>query len=65
MKGTDLERARTISGAVNYMIAPAKGREKEDFLKEALMLRQSLSLCASLVDEDLRFGRHSLSLFAL
>lgn len=53
--GTDLERARTISGAVNFIIAPDKAKEKEEFGKEALMLHQALSLCSSLVETELRF----------
>lgn len=52
--GTDLERSRAISGAVNFIVAVDKRSEKERFLKEALMLRQSLSLCSSLVKEQLR-----------
>lgn len=52
--GSDLDRAKTISGAVNFIIAPAREIDKEEFLKEALMLHQSLSLCSSLVDEQLR-----------
>ena len=54
--GTDLERAKTISGAVNYIIAPDMTDVQEDFLKEALLLHQALSLCSSLVDEDKRFA---------
>ncbi len=53
--GTDLERARTISGAVNFIVDREKEEEKDTFVKEALMLHQSLSLCSSLVPEDLRF----------
>lgn len=53
--GTDLERAKTISGAVNFIIAKDKEKEKEAFIKEALMLHQALSLCSSLVDEEMRF----------
>lgn len=53
--GTDLERAKTISGAVNYIIAREKEQEKETFVKEALMLHQALSLCSSLVCETDRF----------
>lgn len=52
--GTDLERSRTISGAVNFIVDINKEREREDFLKESLLLRQSLSLCSSLVKKDLR-----------
>lgn len=54
MRGSDLERAKTISGAVNFIISPSKTEDKEDFVREALMLRQSLSLCSSLVEESLR-----------
>ena len=53
--GTDLERAKTISGAVNFIIGREKADEKDSFVKEALMLHQALSLCSSLVDEDSRF----------
>ena len=52
--GTDLERSKTISGAVNFIIAVNKEREKEDFLKESLLLHQALSLCSSITDESLR-----------
>lgn len=53
--GTDLERAKTISGAVNFIMGREKVDEKDSFVKEALMLYQALSLCSSLVDEDSRF----------
>ncbi len=52
--GTDLERSKTISGAVNFIVSVDKEKEREEFLKEALMLRQALSLCSSLVEESLR-----------
>lgn len=55
ISGTDLERARTITGAVNFIVAREKEEEKDTFLKESLMLHQALSLCSSLVSEDLRF----------
>ena len=54
LDGTDLERSKAISGAVNFIVALDKEREREDFLKEALMLKQSLSLCSSLVEESMR-----------
>lgn len=53
--GTNLERAKTISGAVNFIIDREKVTEKDSFVKEALMLHQALSLCSSLVDEGSRF----------
>ncbi len=52
---TDLERAKTISGAVNFIMGREKVDDKDSFVKEALMLHQALSLCSSLVDEDSRF----------
>ncbi len=55
MTGSDLERAKTISGAVNFIIGREKVEDKDSFVKEALMLHQALSLCSSLVDEDMRF----------
>ena len=49
--GSDLDRAKTISGAVNFIIAPNMQDRKESFPKEALLLHQALSLCSSIVDE--------------
>ena len=54
MSGSDLERARMITGAVNFIIAPERTWEKESFIKESLILRQALSLCASLAQEKER-----------
>lgn len=55
MNGTDLERAKTISGAVNFIIDRENIDDKDSFVKEALMLHQALSLCSSLVNEHDRF----------
>ena len=55
INGSDLERAKLITGAVNFMMARDKDKEKEIFIKEALLLRQALSLCSSMVEEILRF----------
>ena len=49
--GTNLERSKTISGAVNFIIGRETVDDKDSFVKEALMLHQALSLCSSLVDE--------------
>lgn len=54
MSGTNLERSKTISGAVNFIVAVDKQSERESFIKEALLLRQALSLCSSLAEEKLR-----------
>lgn len=53
--GSDLERAKSISGAVNFIVARGKNEDRDAFLKEALMLHQALSLCSSLVNEEARF----------
>lgn len=53
--GTDLERAKCISGAVNYIIDRSREDDRDAFVKESLMLHQALSLCSSLVEEDMRF----------
>lgn len=53
-KGTNLERAKLISGAVNFIIAREKEHQKDTFIKEALLLHQALSLCSSLIAEELR-----------
>ena len=55
MTGTDLERAKCISGAVNFIVDVKKDVQKEAFLKESYLLKQALSLCSSLVGEDERF----------
>ena len=52
--GTNLERAKTISGGVNFIIEPSKQEDKDIFIKEAYDLKQALSLCSSLVEEHLR-----------
>lgn len=52
MMGSNLKRAELISGAVNFIIGTDK--KKEQFLKQALMLHQSLSLCSSIVKEEKR-----------
>ena len=53
--GSDLQRAKVLSGAVNFIVGRDKMEEKEAFLKEALLLKQALSLCSSLVSADQRF----------
>lgn len=52
--GTDLERSKAITGAVNFIMALDKEDKKIDFIKESLLLKQALSLCSSLVERDLR-----------
>jgi type I restriction enzyme R subunit len=51
---TDLVRAKTISGGVNFLSALAQEKQKESFIKEAMLLRQALSLCRSLISAKQR-----------
>ncbi len=61
MTGTDLECAKVIIGAVNYVAAPSKYVSSDDkdaflkvYLKETLLLHQALSLCSALTTEKER-----------
>ncbi len=53
--GSDLQRAKTITGAVNFIVDREKDKEKDAFIKEALLLHQALSLCSSIAPETERF----------
>lgn len=53
--GAELQRAKVISGAVNFIIDPVREEDKDIFVKEALLMHQALSLCSSIVDEEKRF----------
>ncbi len=53
--GTDADRAEIIKGAVNHMLAPAMEEKCESFLKEALLLKNAVSLCRSLLNEEQRY----------
>ena len=53
--GSDLKRAKTITGAVNFIVAREKNKAKDTFIKEALLLHQALSLCSSIAPEAERF----------
>ncbi len=55
LTGADFERSKTISGAVNFILGREKSKDKDSFVKEALMLHQALSLCSSLANEEERF----------
>lgn len=54
MDGTNLERSKTISGGVNFIVAVDKIDDRDIFLKESMMLKQALSLCSSLAERELR-----------
>ena len=53
--GTDADRAEIIKGAVNYMLAPHMDEQCTSFLKESLLLKNAVSLCRSLLNEEQRF----------
>lgn len=53
--GSPAERAQLIKGAVNFMIAPAKADACKDFVKNASLLSQAVTLCRSLLVEEERF----------
>lgn len=53
--GSPAERAQLIKGAVNFMIAPEKAEACRDFVKNASLLRQAVTLCRSLLVEEERF----------
>ena len=63
INGTDLERSKAITGAVNFIVAPDEETKREGFIREALLLRQALSLCASLVERNLRIEAAFLNRF--
>lgn len=54
VNGTNLERSKAVSGAVNFILDATKEKELKNFVKEALLLHQALSLCSSIVERDLR-----------
>lgn len=53
--GSDLDRAKLISGGVNFLSSPQKDESKKAFIKESLLLRHALSLCRSMVHQEHRF----------
>lgn len=62
LSGSDLDKANAICGGVNHLLAKTTEeqnltqdeRTQNVYIKEALLLRQALSLCASMVDEQTR-----------
>jgi len=63
LSGSDLEKAQAITGGVNFILGksvaehdlPKNERTQNVYIKEALLLRQALSLCGSLVNESARY----------
>ena len=52
--GNELTAGRTIMGAVNFLLDRSREKDKESYIKEALLLKQSLSLCSSIAEEHER-----------
>ena len=52
---SDLKRAKTITGGVNFISGVGREKQREAFIKEAMLLRQALSLCRSLLNAEQRF----------
>ena len=61
--GSDLDKAKVITGGVNFILGksvaehdlPDNEKTQNIYIKEALLLKQALSLCSSMVDEKTRF----------
>jgi type I restriction enzyme R subunit len=53
--GTDLQRAKLISGGVNFLSHPSKEETKKAYIKESLLLRHAMSLCQSMLNQNQRF----------
>ena len=51
---SNLARAKAISGGVNFLSGVEKEKQRQAFIKEAMLLRQALSLCRSLLNAEQR-----------
>ncbi len=52
---SDLKRAEIIKGATNFMLAVDMNEKKNEYMKHATLLHQSITLCRSLLNEDQRW----------
>ena len=52
---SETERALIIKGGVNFLLDPAKEEDLKNFLKEAGLLKNAVSLCRSLLKEEERY----------
>lgn len=53
--GSQLEKANIIKGAVNFLMAVDKEEQRKEFIKNASLLHQSVTLCRSLLNIQQRF----------
>ena len=51
---SEMERGMIIKGGVNFMFSPFKDEDRKNFLKEAGLLKNALTLCRSLLNEEER-----------
>ena len=54
MNGSPLDMAKAVTGGVNFVLDARKPDLKDLFLKEAMLLKQSHSLCSSMTTEQER-----------
>jgi len=54
INGTPLVMAQLISGGANFVLDPRDQQRKEHFLKEAMLMKQAMSLCSSMTSEQER-----------
>lgn len=52
---SDLKRAEIIKGATNFMLAVDMIEKKNEYMKHATLLHQSITLCRSLLNDDQRW----------
>ena len=53
---SDAQRGLIIKGGVNFLLSPDKEEICNDFMREATLLKNSITLCRSLLTEDERFA---------
>lgn len=53
-EGSSLAMAKVITGGANFVLDSTHPERKDLFLKEALLLKQSLSLCSSMINDTER-----------
>ena len=54
MAGSPLTMAKLISGGANFVLDPKSEKRKDLYLKEALLMKQAMSLCSSMTTEQER-----------
>ncbi len=54
-ESSDLKRAEIIKGGTNFMLSVNMQNKKNDYMKHATLLHQSITLCRSLLNDDQRW----------